>query len=263
MKTLLIIAASIGVSTVVHGQDLAAILAPITMPAAVTEKSVSEAAKEAEVPAIKIGELELVSAMEKTLKSHLGIEGDLRLFLTQKWTPVSVASDKVWNVRILQTPSAGLATSSLVRFRLESGDQRLGEWQMLFRAQLWRKVWATPSRLERGLALSPAMLQPVNADVLAENQAPVPADTDVTLYEAAQNINGDQFLTWRDLAPRQVIRKGQIVEVHASEGALNISMKGMALAGGGIGQEIMIRNLDSRRDIAARIIDSTAVRVNF
>ncbi len=257
----LIIAIAIGFSPALHAQDLAAILAPITMPA-LAEKPAQEASTP-EVATIKIGESEIVASLEKSLKTHLGVEGDLRLFLTQKWAPVSLPADQVWNVRILQTPSAGLAGSNIIRFRVEAGERRLGEWQMIVRAQLWKKVWVSSTRLERSQALSPAMLQPVNVDVLAENHPPVPADVDVTLYEVAQNINSDQFLTWRDLAPRQVVRKGQIVEVLASEGALSISMKGMALAGGGIGQEIMVRNLDSRRDVAARIIDSSAVRVNF
>ena len=262
MKTLLSLL-GIGIITSVHAQDLAAILAPITQP---KEALVANAVASSEVivaPTVAISEEDITRALERELKSHLGLEGDLRIFLTQPWSNLQVSDEQPWNVRILQTPSGGLGSTAIIRFRIEAGATRIGEWNTTVRAQLWRNVWTAANRIERGRALNGALCQQINVDMLRENQAFIPADTDITLYEAAQNINPEQKLTWRDLSAYQIIRKGQIVEVIANEGPMSITLKGMALSGGGIGQEIMVRNVESRRDIPARIVDARAVRVNF
>ncbi|MEI6035182.1 MAG: flagellar basal body P-ring formation chaperone FlgA [Verrucomicrobiae bacterium] len=258
MKTTLHILLLAATSAALQANDLASILAPLTRPAASQSPGEAPAATRAQ-----ISEADLTAALTAELKSHLSLDGDLRLSLTQPWVPPSVPANAAWEVRILQTPSTGLASTALVRFRVDSAGERVGEWQVVVRAQLLRSVWSASSRVGHRQSLSSSNCQAVQVDVLREKQAPVPADTDLASYEATQSLSPNQLLTWKDISPRQAIRKGQVVEVLASEGAMNITMKGTAMTGGGVGQDIIVRNLDSRRDISARVMDSSKARVNF
>jgi flagella basal body P-ring formation protein FlgA len=256
LSLLLLAAASVGL----QAGDLASILAPLTNPAA------QESPAETLAPApgrVQISEADVTAALARELKAHLTLEGDLRLSLTQPWKSPNIPANTPWELRILQSPSAGLSATSLIRFRIDCAGERIGEWQTVLRAQLLRSVWAASSQVDRGQAFSPSICQKVSVDMLHEKQAPVPAETDISTYQANQRLSPDQILTWKDISPRQAIRKGQFVEVIASEGTMNITMKGMAITGGGLGEDIMVRNLDSRRDISARVVDSSTARVNF
>lgn len=235
--------------------DIASILAPITHP--------QTAAPEQKNNTTILSEEELTAALAHELKAHLGLEGDLRVFLNQSWHAVRVPAGQPWKIQILQTPAAGLESNSFVRFRLDSEGQRIGEWQLPIRAQLLREVWSTVTPIDRGQAVSANQLKKISVDLLRERQAVVPTDADLTSYTAATAITADRLLTWRDLSQREVVRRGQVVEVVASEGGMNITMKGVAMSSGGIGDEIVIRNMDSRRDISARIVSPGTARVTF
>jgi flagella basal body P-ring formation protein FlgA len=259
MKALLSILLLAAAPGLLPANDLAAILAPLTKPAA------QEApAGTASAPArVQIREADLTAALTAALKAHLALDGDLRLSLTQPWAPPSVPANTPWEVSILQAPSAGISSTSLLRFRVDCAGERVGEWQTVVRAQLLRPVWAASARVAKKQPLSPSNCQSVQVDTLREKQVPVPAETDLSTYEATQPLSPNQILTWKDVSPRQAIRKGQIVEVIASEGAMNITMKGTAMTSGGVGEDIIVRNLDSRRDISARVVDGSKARVHF
>ena len=258
MKTPLFILLITAAAGALQGGDLASILAPLTKPAA------RETAAETVAPgSVQISEADLLSALARDLKAQLSLEGDLKLSLTQPWSSPAIPSNTPWEVCVLQSPSGGLTSTSLIRFRIDCGGKHVAELQMVVRAQLMRSAWVATSRVARSQALDSSSFKKISVDVLREKQAPVAAETDITTYEASQPISPDQLITWKDINPRQAIRKGQLVEVVASEGAMNITMKGTAITGGCIGEIIVVRNLDSHRDISARVINGTSARVNF
>jgi flagella basal body P-ring formation protein FlgA len=240
--------------------DLAAILAPLTKP----DAQEATAGTATPTPARdQIREADFTAALTAALKTHLALDGDLRLSLTQPWAPPSVPANTPWKVSILQAPSSGISSTSLLRFRVDCAGERVGEWQTVVRAQLLRPVWAASARVGQKQPLSLSNCQSIQVDTLREKQAPVPAETDLSTYESTQPLSPNQILTWKDISPRQAIRKGQLVEVIASEGAMNITMKGTAMTSGGVGEEIIVRNLDSRRDISARVVDGSKASVHF
>jgi flagella basal body P-ring formation protein FlgA len=67
----------------------------------------------------------------------------------------------------------------------------------------------------------------------------------------------------RDVVEKPVIRKNQIVEVVANRGALTITMKAQALESGAVKALIRMRNLDSKREFNAQVIDETRANVVF
>jgi flagella basal body P-ring formation protein FlgA len=59
------------------------------------------------------------------------------------------------------------------------------------------------------------------------------------------------------------VRKGDVVDVSAIEGQLAVTLKAMAMENGAQGDVITVRNLDSKKNITAFVIDENHVQVRF
>ena len=160
-------------------------------------------------------------------------------------------------------PNGGLTSTSQVRFQIESGGKTIGDWQLSVRAQIWRPIWFSTRRLDRGEIPDGSICSPKNFDILSEKLSFVPADTDLSVYEMAQTVSQERPLSWRDIALRPLVKKGQLVDVVVAEGALNISMKGISLGNGGAGEMVSVRNIDSRKEFSAKVININTVQVKF
>jgi len=245
--------------------DLSGILAPIDSQAGAPAAPTTAAAANAPAAATTrtIEEKDVLDALQKELTARLGLEGALQLAFAQPWGSVNLPSGADWNLTITQVPPGKLASTALVSFRILSGGRQVGEWQTIFRAQLWKPVWVATRRLDRGAQIDPSVLNVQSVDVLREKQALVPAETDLSLYEMAQTVSQERPLAWRDIAARPLVRKGQVVEVVANDGALHISMKALALANAAQGETVLVRNLDSKNNITARVVNANTVQVEF
>ena len=78
-----------------------------------------------------------------------------------------------------------------------------------------------------------------------------------------RGVNSGRVVTWRDVARRPLVRKGDVVEVSATEGNLSITMKAIALQSGAQGEAVTLRNLESRKDFTAFVVDENRVQVRF
>ncbi len=70
-------------------------------------------------------------------------------------------------------------------------------------------------------------------------------------------VRGD----WLERVP--VIKSGQLVTIVAENEAVKITASGRAKSSGAVGDLITVQNLSSQKDIAARVVDATTVRVDF
>lgn len=215
------------------------------------------------VGAVTVGEREVLDALQRELTARYSLEGDLKLSLSQAWKPLEIRNGRDWRLLIDQAPQGGLSSRPQVRFHIEAGGKEIGSWQENLRASLWRPVWVATRRLDRGATPDASSCALKNIDTLAENLSFVPADTDLSIYEMAQAVGQDRPLTSRDLSLRPLVRKNQLVDVLVSDGALNITMKGLALGTAGAGEMVSIRNPDSRKDFQAKVIGINTVQVKF
>lgn len=73
----------------------------------------------------------------------------------------------------------------------------------------------------------------------------------------------DQVLTPVQVERPEVVRKGDQVVIIASSGAIAVRMPGEALADGGAGEQIRVRNLRSNRVVKARVTGPGQVEVSM
>jgi flagella basal body P-ring formation protein FlgA len=203
---------------------------------------------------------QLLADITRQLTERFQSRGDLQLELPRPWTPLSATAGSV-EVVILDCP-ARLSSSLLFQVRLQSGGRSLGNFSLLLKAQLFREVWVARTPIEHGSSFDPNQLDTRRLDVLQQRDT-VPTDNTETDFTYASSVPAGRLLTWRDLARRSLIRKGQIVDVAAIDGTLTITTKAMAMENGAAGDTVRLRNLESKKDFSALVVAEARAQVRF
>jgi flagella basal body P-ring formation protein FlgA len=236
------------------------ILAPVSLAAATS--SAPGADKVATQPAIHVlTTTEVLPRLEEQLSEHFSLEGELKLETTAPWRRILVPAD--YDLTIADFPGAGVSNAFVVRCKLSVNGKSLGDFQVPLRAQLWREVWVADGRLDRGQPVNRALITAQKLDVLREHEALISTDVDPTIYDVAQSVAPGRPLTHRDVSKRPIIHKGEVVDVVARQGTFHIRMKALALENGIARDLIKMRNLDSRKDFTAEVINENQVEVHF
>jgi flagella basal body P-ring formation protein FlgA len=238
--------------------QLEKILAPVSGPGGGQTETQSAGGR---APRALTGD-DLLALLEKRLTEHFSITGELKLGMERPWRTTKLPADDC-DVTITEYPAEGVNRSFLIRCKIISGGQNLGECQLALRAQLWQEVWVATGRLDRGQPIDRSLVTAQKVDVLRDRESLINADVDPTLYEVAQNVAAGRALTKRDIVDRPLIRKGEVVEVIASHGMLTVSMKAQALESGIANALIKMRNLESRKEFTAQIVNENQVKVLF
>jgi flagella basal body P-ring formation protein FlgA len=203
---------------------------------------------------------QLLAAVKRDLTGYFRLEGDLDLEMLRPWTPPETQASN-WAVVVTEYPSVPSDTM-VVRCRVLGDGAAVDDVTLVLRASLWRDAWFTRQPLAAGSAFDPAVLEARRVDVFRERNALAATAGDGS-YIFSRQVPADRLLSWNDIARRPLVRKGEIVDVIASEGMLFVSLRALALESGAQGQMVIVRNLESRKDISAVVVADNRVEVNF
>ncbi len=203
---------------------------------------------------------QLVAALGRDLAAHFRLEGDLQLELVRPWTPPA-RSAETWAVVVSEYPTAATPTL-VVRCRVVADGIVADDATFVLRAALWRDAWVSRQPLPAGSGFDPAALETRRIDALRERAA-LPASAGDRSYIFATQVPADHVLTWRDLARRPWVHKGEVIDVVAADGDLLVTLKAMALENGGRGDVVTVRNLESHKDISGLVVAENKVEVRF
>lgn len=202
----------------------------------------------------------LLASIGRQLTERFQLRGELQLELQRPWTAPASATGDI-EVVVLEYP-ARLVPSLLLRVKLQTEAGPLGEQTIPLHAQLLRDVFVARAPLIRESTLDPQQLDQRRVDVLRERDV-VAADDFTGEYIFLANIPAGRLLAWRDLTRRTLVRKGQIIEVAAIDGAMTITMKAQAMENGAAGDPIRVRNLVSKKDFTALVVSEARAQVSF
>jgi len=214
----------------------------------------------AEPAAQPLAQEEFVAALARDLQSHFNLEGELALDLLRAWAPPALVA-REWQVQVTdypQVPGAAL----LVRCRVLADAKPAGDYTLTLRAALWRDAWVSRQPVSHGGTFDPALLEVRRVDLFRDRDA-LPAAVGDASFIFVRSVPAGRLLTWRDIARRPLVRKGDVVEVSATDGQLVVTMKGVAMQNGAQGEVVTVRNPDSRKDFSAFVIDENRVQVRF
>lgn len=201
-----------------------------------------------------------IAEVARDLSSHFNLEGDLQLEFIRPWSPPSRLAE-VWTLEMIEYPTVPSA-SMLLRCRVLADGFAVAEPTLVLRAALWRDVWVARQPLASGSTFDPSALESRRVDLLRERDA-LPATVGDRSYAMARYVSAGRLLTWHDITRRPLVRKGSLVEVSATEGQLQITMKALAMENGSQGDTVTVRNPESRKDFAAMVVDENRVQVRF
>jgi flagella basal body P-ring formation protein FlgA len=203
---------------------------------------------------------QLLAGLTRQLTDRYQIEGDLQLDLLRAWNAPAVTGAAP-EVVVVESPTT-LAPSLLVRVRLQNGTSSLGEYTVQVHCQIFRDVWITRNPVERGAPFDAGELDTRRVDVLRERDA-MPAVQGDTTLRYARSISGGRLITWRDVARRALVRKGEVIDVTATDGALSITMKALAMENGSAGETVRVRNLESKKEFPVLVVSDARGQVRF
>jgi flagella basal body P-ring formation protein FlgA len=213
-------------------------------------------------PMVLTGDL-LELAIAKDLGVRMGVrEGEVRVKVIKEWVPLNIPSGGHF-VEAFNLQGGGLTSMMAFYIRVISGGLVMGEWPIQARVELFQDVWVAQQRMERGQVVEDNAVESKRIDVLKERAVPLPASFKLTGYELAMPIPAGKVLTRRDIVEKELVKKGQMVDVLVSQGSLSLRMKAMALEGGAAGITVKLRNLDSRKDFFGEVIGEGQVSVKL
>lgn len=205
---------------------------------------------------------QVLSALRDELVAHYDLEGELHLETDTPLTSLKVP-DESWYVEVLPPLPSSLGARLHLRYRLTNGFLPEPEQTIALRCEWWREAIVSNRLLRPGeLDLNGAYtIEKVNWLQYRGDLIPVEADLSQLRLKATWRAN--EPLRWSTVETRPMIEEGKMVEVLATEGALRISMRGVALENGNEGDVIAVRNLQSRKEIQGIVTHANTVLVKF
>ncbi len=202
-------------------------------------------------------------AIAKDLGVRMGVrEGEVRVKVIKEWMPLNIPSSAHF-VEAFNLQGGGLTSMMAFYIRVISGGLVMGEWPIQARVELFQDVWVAQQRMERGQVVEDDAVESKRIDVLKERAVPLPNSFKLTGYELAMPVPAGKVLTRRDIIEKELVKKGQMVDVLVSQGSLSLRMKAMALEGGAAGITVKLRNLDSRKEFFGEVVAEGQVSVKL
>jgi flagellar basal body P-ring formation protein FlgA len=211
----------------------------------------------------ELDEEEITTLLTTAIQSNYVKEmGELELRFATQWTPL-VVPDEALTVRITAVPTAGLNPDFQAGFELWNGAERVGRFQAVLQAKIWKQIPVAHSRLERGQLLRDADVTMERRDVLAAHDVvlAIPADNDSLALTEAVSVG--MPIPNRVVHPRAVIKRGQIVDAVYEEGALRISLKVESLEDGALGQTVRVVNPKTRRELYGKVLNEETINITL
>jgi flagellar basal body P-ring formation protein FlgA len=159
------------------------------------------------------------------------------------------------------TAPAELAPQILVTVRATDAAGQSSDYVVVLRAELWRDGWMVRDPVTVGSQLNPAFLDTRRFDALRERDT-IPADSTAEL-DFARNMPSGRLIAWHDVIRRPMVRRGQPMEVVASDGALTITLQAIALQDAARGEMVRVRNPDSKKEFVAKVVSESRATIHF
>ncbi len=235
--------------------SLAASLAVIA-PSPVAAQAAASSAAPAPATAPATEDLWLVS-LSALLADRYHTAGELRLSWIRS-RPAGTPADA--DLVIVSAPSE-LAPQVLVTVRATDDAGRSAEHTLVLRAELWRDGLALRDAAPTGAPLDPAAADVRRFDALRERDAlPLSAVNEMAFARA---IPAGRLLTRRDVIRHPLVRRGQTIEVLATDGRLTVTLRAIALNDAGRGETVRVRNPDSKKDFVAEVTADSRATIRF
>jgi len=201
----------------------------------------------------------LAAALQRDYVKDLG---ELELRFATPWMAAAVP-DEPLAVTLTQMPAAGVNPNFLAGFELWNGKERVGRWQAVFQARVWRPIPVAHSALARGQLLRDADVTMERRDALALRDVVLQISKDDNSLALVENIAAGLPVPNHAVRPRPLLKRGQLVDGVFEQGSLTISLKVEILEDGLLGQTIRVRNPKTKRELYGKVQNEETVSITL
>jgi flagella basal body P-ring formation protein FlgA len=210
-----------------------------------------------------LGETEMTGLLASALqRDYVKDLGELELHFGRPWTAVTVP-DEPLRLTIGEMPAAGVNPNFVAGFDLWNGQERVGHWQAVLQAKVWRETAVAHSTLTRGQLLRDADIVMERRDLLNVRDAILNISKDDNSLALVENVSAGLPVLNRAVRPRPLVKRGQVVDGVFTQGSLTISLKVEILEDGLQGQTIRVRNPKTMRQLYGKVQNEETVRITL
>jgi flagellar basal body P-ring formation protein FlgA len=202
-----------------------------------------------------------LESVARDLAARFNAAGEVRVELVRPWAGFDAPAASRAEVVVAEYPQA-LAPTVLLRVRCLADGVVQREDTLTVRVQVLADAWVATSPTRPGEPLDPSVLETRQVDLLRDRDA-VPVGAGERGYVFSRSVPAGRLVTWRDLARRPLVKKGDVIEVEAIDGTLAVVMKALAMESGAAGESVRVRNLESRREFTALVVSNARAQVRF
>ncbi len=203
----------------------------------------------------------LEKRLGESISHRYQASGQVIAYLTRAWTPIKVSSNFL--VKISDCSPDELCSNTFARFSIWDSGKHIGNFAEPIRLGHYVDVLFSKSPLNRGSRLASVQLSKRPVDILKQYAGAVPYNSNIKGYQLASNIKANSPIKWNSLSKVTLVRKGQVVDVFASGNGIYVTMKGMALEDGVAGGNVTIKNLSSKKEFQAKVLNENSVKVHL
>tara|TARA_B100000989_G_C19515650_1_gene461475 strand:- start:157 stop:972 length:816 start_codon:yes stop_codon:yes gene_type:complete len=250
-------------------ESLESILSPLPRPESISDIKLSSEEKKPALISLEssqvciVDEASFIHQVQLLLKDYYKLNNEtIKLTPVQGWRDLSIP-ESTWNLEILEYPSSKLAPKISLQYRIVGANGTYGPFRILLNCQLWQDAYVAKQSIGTKATLDRSHFSHEPVDVLRQSPGMVDSGIDFPDYELAQSLSSGKVLLWKHLKKKPAVLKGSLVDVVAKEGYMHISMKGEALRDGFVGEFILVRNPNTRRDFKAEVVSENSVRLHF
>ncbi|OEY67414.1 flagellar basal body P-ring formation chaperone FlgA [Marinobacter sp. X15-166B] len=117
--------------------------------------------------------------------------------------------------------------------------------------------------LARGDRISADAFEPRTAQLNASRREPITDPATLTGMELRRSVRAGTVFTADLVSAPDAVQRGDHVMITAQSGGFSVSSRGKALANGRIGEQVLVENLSSSRQVKARVTAPGMVEVSM
>lgn len=131
------------------------------------------------------------------------------------------------------------------------------------KTRIYAKALVTKRFLNRGMMLTMRDVILREVDVSKLNQGFFTRRQEVIGKVLRRSLGQHQVIAARDIVMPPLVKRGQHVRIIAKKGSLRVTMVGVAMQPGQLGELILVKNMSSRKKIHAKVLNSKQVLVRL
>ncbi len=203
---------------------------------------------------------DIEARIQLALSKRFGLRGDFQVEVTQ-WESARIQGN--WSLQLLQCSPDRPSSSAFVRFAVVTAAGKSSPVNVAIRCRHVQEIYIAGRALSRGDRIAADSLEKRKVDVFRQNVRVITGETNLEGYELMASVSPGSPVLWNHVNAIPLIRKGQEVDVFGNGKGIYITMKGLAMQDGGSGEYIKIRNVSSKQEFKAKVLNENSVKVSF